>query len=223
MIYFLVQFTPASGLDAWLRTIANEARLLTGYHIWRIQMKDKIIFLDFDGVLNCNADFDPIVKSYDPVHSKLHSSKRWQIINAVLLHNLAGLVRETGAKIVLSTSWRLELSIPEVHKLFKRYKRIWPFEENRIVGMTHDFIDRGPYSTNLSGVRLRVAEIEAYIQEHKVENYVILDDLALYMNNHVWTNEYEGLTELKANEAKTLLGRLPKYGIKINPMLNCFI
>jgi hypothetical protein len=54
----------------------------------------KVLFLDIDGVLNCSKTPNPRKLPY--------------VIDKKLLARLERLVERTGAKVVLSSSWRLD-------------------------------------------------------------------------------------------------------------------
>ena len=57
-------------------------------------MSRKVIFLDIDGVLNCGRTPNPRKFPY--------------VVDTRLLSRLKKLLDRTGAKIVLSSSWRLD-------------------------------------------------------------------------------------------------------------------
>lgn len=110
---------------------------------------DKIIFLDFDGVLNvCYPHRDKFGSLFHP-HFEL---------------NLKRLIEETGAKIVISSSWR--------NNGFDEMKEMWAFRNlpGEVVDITPDFMER-------TGSTLqRGEEIAEWLSYNKTNNYVILDD-----------------------------------------------
>ena len=136
-------------------------------------MKEKIIFLDFDGVFILNDVVDP--KS---------------------VKNLNYLIKETGAKIVVSSDWRNQCTIEILEDLFSN----WNINAE-IIGVTEKIGDNNFMFLELN----RTEEIEKYILENNVENYVIIDDLKLYNdvyalnpkfnNNFFETIWYVGLTK----------------------------
>lgn len=101
----------------------------------------KVIFLDIDGVLNCQQTIERHngFIGIDPVKVKI----------------LNNIIQKTGAEIVLSSSWRLDDNWNEV------------MLKNNI-----KCIDR---TTHLPG-QFRGFEINAWLVEHDVEKYAILDD-----------------------------------------------
>ena len=111
----------------------------------------KVIFLDIDGVLNV------IPQGHDKFGAIFHTH---------LVENLKRIIDETGAKIVISSTWRMGNELPGMIDMWK--KRNLPGE---VVGITPNFMVK--YGTTLC----RGKEIDAYLKEHpEVENYVILDD-----------------------------------------------
>ena len=115
----------------------------------------KVIFLDFDGVLN-SADFRDSVDDY------YHN-----FIDETRMPVLSRIVRETGAVIVLSTTWKV----------------LWDkdVERNTEDGRKIDEIFGGYgleiFSKTECADDDRNFEIFLWLCNHEVENYVILDDL----------------------------------------------
>ena len=127
----------------------------------------KVIFLDIDGVLNlCYEGRDEYGSFFHP-----H-----------LVDNLRLLIEKTGAKIVISSTWRFSgLTI---------MKEMWEKRElpGEVIGVTPNFMAH--YKTTLC----RGKEIDAYLEENKdIERYVILDDDSdmepHQMDNFVMTSE----------------------------------
>ena len=118
----------------------------------------KVIFLDIDGVLNV------MYPERDEYGSIFHPH---------LVENLRRLINETGAKIVISSSWR--------HSGEKVMKEMWAFRNlpGEVVGITPWFIDNDEETRSLPFKEKaeRGQEIEAYLNEHpEITNYVIIDD-----------------------------------------------
>lgn len=148
----------------------------------------KAIFLDFDGVITVPP--------------------KW-CIKAEKLKWLKRIVDETGAKIVISSSWRcgvppsLETTI---EKMIGRPKRC---PHNRMLNW---FIDN-LYDVTPIYSSPRGREIQAWLDQHpEVDNYVILDDdgdmLPSQTYHFVQTNYEDGLTEAEAVRAIKVLNRL---------------
>lgn len=115
----------------------------------------KVIFLDIDGVLNI------ISQGHDEFGSIFHSH---------LVDNLKYLIEQTGAKIVISSSWRLNGE--------KEMKAMW--DKRKLPG---EVIDITPYMGNNDFIGYTIprgCEIAWYLNEFEEElnitNYVILDD-----------------------------------------------
>lgn len=138
----------------------------------------KIIFLDFDGVI---TTFDC----------------GWTIsVEKLLL--LDKIIQKTGAKIVITSSWKRGYKNAEEFKddlydqrCSRNVKTETPFE--KFVEQIYDITDNhGPW---------RGDEIQRYIENNKdkIESYVILDDdndmLEEQLFNFVQTDSYYGLSE----------------------------
>lgn len=122
---------------------------------------NKIIFLDIDGVLNV------IGQGWDEFG---------QIFHKHFEDNLRWVIEETGAKIVLSSSWRLSG--------LKTMKNMWKKRE-----LPGDLIDITPHIKNAK----RGEEIQFWLNNNYISNYVIIDDdtdmLDSQKNNFVRTSE----------------------------------
>ena len=109
----------------------------------------KIIFLDIDGVLNSDEYFDKIKNlNINGIENDIDVSK------IVLLKKS---LDETGAKIVLTSSWRYTRKAQALKQLLLSYGII---------------VDCTPFIDNERGI-----EIKKWLQEHNdVQDFVILDD-----------------------------------------------
>lgn len=163
----------------------------------------KVIFLDFDGVLNV------IPQGHDYYGGIFHQE---------FVKNLERIIDETGAKLVISSSWR--------HSGLEKMRMMW---ENRlypgeIIGITPDLRWRThPDKLELNEEEyVRGDEIETWLKLHpEVTNYVILDDdndmLPSQKGNFVKTSNNinhpdcidigYGLTRICANDAIRILNR----------------
>lgn len=148
----------------------------------------KIIFLDFDGVLNC----DPYFRSYE-FQEETHGQSDAQIMlvshwahidpNRVKLMNR--LVDETGALVVASTTWRLRYSLEELNEALKSR------------GATFEITDKTPrLSSGWGGEAPRHFEIQTYLDnlKEKPEAFVIIDDIKDMgpLNNHLALTNFMG-------------------------------
>ena len=142
-------------------------------------MKNKIIFLDIDGVLNTR----------DWVEKK----NPWVDENKVRL--LASLCDITGAKIVLSTSWREILLEPDVigeESAFFKAVQLFKEYNLEILGMTPK-------------LETREQEIMAYITSNNIRSWVVFDDKDLKIQNLVRTDNTIGLTVEDCKKGMSIL------------------
>jgi hypothetical protein len=133
---------------------------------------DKIIFLDIDGVLNV------IGQGQDEFGQKFH--KEFE-------DNLGWIVRETGAKIVISSTWRSS-GLEEMQRMWK-YRNI-PGEVIDITPFEVDVVQRG--TCQYYDMVDRGHEIQQWIDDNGVSCYCIIDDdndmLPHQMDNFVRTS-----------------------------------
>ena len=109
----------------------------------------KIIFLDIDGVLNSDEYFDKIK------NLNINGIENDIDVNKIVL--LKKSLDETGAKVVLTSSWRYTRKAQELKQLLLIYGII---------------VDCTPFIDNERGI-----EIKKWLQEHNdVQDFVILDD-----------------------------------------------
>ena len=149
----------------------------------------RVIFLDFDGVLNTER------------YLRERDLRIQSILDETKLAILRRIVEETGAMIVLSTSWRRHWD-PDPALWDDTWK---PCGEALCRhGLT--VYDRTPDYGDHSGNN-RDREVRDWLTAHKgeVESFVILDDVRMgweeLSERLVNTNPYRGLTEELANEA----------------------
>jgi hypothetical protein len=162
----------------------------------------KIIFLDIDGVLN-TRDWHSRMTKDTP-----RDEFGW-VFDPVAVENLAHIINETGANIVVSSSWK--------YLGMTKLKEMWD-----IRNLPGDLLDITPntvsdeilLNANLDEIELGVCrgnEIKEWLSKHKgeVSNYVIIDDfddlLPEQMCHAVITNTLIGITESDAEKAITIL------------------
>lgn len=147
----------------------------------------KVIFLDFDGVLNS----EKYIKA---------SNKYGVVIDPSRMVLLKKIVENTNAEIVLSTSWREHWDKDtancnqtgiEINEIFGEY------------GL--EIFDKTP-KLNLK----REDEIKAWLNENKVENFIVLDDAFLssnFLDGHFikTSNYFNGLDETDVEKAIEIL------------------
>jgi len=133
---------------------------------------NNIIFLDFDGVFILNDD-----------------------ISLYCVKNINKIIRETNSKIVISSDWRKHHTTIDIEKLFLK----WGLK-GEIIGITNNHWVLGSHLSYIE--KYRRDEINEYILENKIKNYIIIDDLELYNgyygeknDNFFQTLFYKGITD----------------------------
>ena len=142
----------------------------------------KIIFLDIDGVLNCEEAYRQDQCKYVQINWADGETGHYQTFCTWSKELLNRLIDETGAKIVITSTWR--------HSGIEFMRKVWELE-----GMSGEIIGITP-SVRVKGFNIpRGVEIENYLDDLKfyhinwneeiqrefmensgVENYIIIDD-----------------------------------------------
>ena len=157
----------------------------------------KVIFLDIDGVLNHENHYNWLYNTDEP--TPLQREHPYSEFNPNSVKELNRILDETNAKLVISSSWRLD-GIPVLQNIFKH------------IGLYHKIFDVTPslsykYNTTLC----RGKEIDYWLSKHpEVTRYVILDDdtdMEEYqLPFFIKTNPYnDGLNTEVANKAIEIL------------------
>jgi len=166
------------------------------YNMW------KVIFLDIDGVLNTKDWHCRMTK--DTPHDEFGFA-----FDPIAVSNLAHIIDETGAVIVISSSWKFH----GVTKL----RKMWEIRNlpGTILDITPNTVsDEMLLNANLDEMELGVCrgnEIKEWLSKHKgeVSNYVIIDDfddlLPEQENHTVLTDSLIGITEKDAMKAIMIL------------------
>jgi hypothetical protein len=121
-----------------------------------LDIENKIIFLDIDGVLNV------IGQGHDEFG---------QIFHKHFEKNLKRIVDETGAKIVISSTWRMS-GLKVMREMWK--KRKLPGEIVGITSTADQVVKRGTHK--FYDLVNRGHEIQQWIDDHEITKFVILDD-----------------------------------------------
>lgn len=168
----------------------------------------KIIFLDFDGVLNTEY------------HQRLlqYEGKTWQDCHGALfdseaVRQLKRIVDTTHADIVIESSWKY-LGLEAMQEMWK--DRQLP---GRVIDITPSIVsDDILLSTDLditnpAMLHCKGAEIASYLYDNSKQDvpYVIIDDeyvvLESQLPHFILINPYDGLTEELAMRAIEILNR----------------
>ena len=151
----------------------------------------KLIFLDFDGVLNNQLWY---VATRGKRVDESTGKRIVDDIDPKSIEYLNVLVNETGAKVVVSSTWRLSRVVKELQEILDRNGF-----QGEVIGKTEDLRVAG------SNYVLRGNEIYHWLNKHTPEslgydaiNYIILDDdsdMLLWQKDHFFqTDPYCGLT-----------------------------
>lgn len=109
----------------------------------------KVIFLDVDGVLNSDEYFEKT--------KGLNLQGIYQDIDVEKIKLLKKAVDETGAKVVLTSSWRYTKNAIKLKELLKEYEI---------------FVDTTPFIENKRGLEIK----KWLLDNQNVDDFVILDD-----------------------------------------------
>lgn len=150
----------------------------------------KIIFLDFDGVMN-TGKYDLYLNQ----HNLPEKDEFGVVFDSDCINALKHIIEETKAEIVISSSWKDYLNIEEI-------KQMWA--QRNLPGVP---IDVTPSISIHHG-----DEIDAWLNRRPVTcHYVIIDDQSYeefhnYQYPHlVTTNNFNGLTMSLAQKAINIL------------------
>lgn len=162
----------------------------------------KIIFLDFDGVLNHELYY---VRRHEKNFEGYPGYPQAEF-DPESIKKLNYIIEKTGAKVVISSSWRHGRTLQELQNLLSS------------VGFNGEIIDFTPSFKHDDC--LRGNEILEWVKKHEeligqpyheFENYVILDDdsdmLYWQKDNFLHIDRYVGLTTRDAGRAIRILNR----------------
>lgn len=171
-----------------------------------MKQRDKVIFLDIDGVLALPCT-------------------RYDYFHAPCFERLHRLVTETDSWIVISSAWRIGSSIENLQDIFRNSGdqtfvihgiKIYtgeqlPFCAERVIGKT-----LSSHKTEEEGIPFgRGEDIRRWLEKHSGEiglkNFVIIDDesydLGTYVENTVKVDGFCGLQDEDIKKAKEILMR----------------
>ena len=156
----------------------------------------KVIFLDVDGVLNC-------VKTTEKTPSGCTG------IESELVRNLAKIVNETKAILILTSDWKIEWeTVSSNCSEDAKYLNFKLEEEGlHIVGKTYDDHVYDPFLRDRGkGIKKFLAALEAAAEEYVVLDDHIFEDYDSELRKHlVKTNSFVGLTDKDAERAIEIL------------------
>jgi hypothetical protein len=167
---------------------------------------DKIIFLDFDGVLNTEYYQNNLC------YQKLaYQDEYGAIFDPEATKQLKRIVDATNAKIVIESSWKF-LGLEAMQEM-------WTVRQlpGQVIGITPSSVsDQWLLSANLDDIdpamgHCKGMEIASWLADHAGPDarYVIIDDeyviLDSQLPNFILTNPYDGITEELADKAISIL------------------
>jgi len=162
----------------------------------------KIIFLDIDGVLNterwhCQTASNELQDEYG------------YKFDPVAVTNLSKIIEETGADIVISSSWKF-MGLSKMRKMWKDRKL-----PGNVIGITPNTVsDEFLLNVDLDNMdimAIRGQEVKEWLMLNKNEitNYVILDDMNDILqeqeSHFVWIDPEVGITSGNAVQAIFIL------------------
>lgn len=126
----------------------------------------KILFLDFDGVMDSESYIQILKKQGKPLKDKYGT-----IFDPICVKNLKHITDQTGASIVVTSLWKRIMSYGDIVELWG-YRELPGF----VAGVT----------PNLGKSLNRGDEIDAWLEECRTDiQYVIIDDLrAKFFKEH---------------------------------------
>lgn len=123
-----------------------------------------IIFLDIDGVLRTHAsDLEWSRRLGVPIPLSVYDRR----FDRKIVSRINEVVGYTRAKIVVTSTWRLKHSLEDLTRIFR---------DNGIAAEVVGATDVGPN---------RGEEIERYISDNEIENYVVIDDQVNDILKHI--------------------------------------
>lgn len=170
----------------------------------------KVIFLDFDGVLNSEYHLHRCHQLELDTEDDYGT-----VFDPMCVDNLRQIVEQTGACVVLITSWK-RLGEEPMHQLWEG--RNMP---GRLLGITPNDVpapaaqcdDDGmlPEGFSLFSLASKGREIEEWMRRNgEPESYVIIDDWPDFtpdqQSHYLRTDPYAGLTTKDVERAVSLLG-----------------
>lgn len=122
------------------------------------------IFLDIDGVLRTHkSDLEWSLQLGVPIPLSVYDRR----FDRKIVSYINEVVGYTRAKIVITSTWRVRHSLEELKQIFR---------DN---GITAEIVGKTDIGLN------RGEEIEQYISENEIENYVVIDDQVNDILKHI--------------------------------------
>ena len=153
----------------------------------------KVIFLDIDGVLATDKQYYMNSQNYRKKNPWANELRVYYPFDKGCVKIFNEILTETGAEIVLTSDWRRGRTLEQLDTIFK---------ENGVVKSPIDVTCDDLVSVS-SASKNRAYQIESYLNNNKVDKYVVIDDLPVgefmqFTNDDdkfVLTNDREGLKQ----------------------------
>lgn len=162
-----------------------------------------IIFLDIDGVLNHELFFRGLSSPKPRLKDRPYSE-----IDPNSMDYLNSIIDLTGAKIVISSSWRLFHSVDELREIFKKCGF---HKDGEIIGATENLRSEYCFRGNEIFKWIKSNEKLIGVPDHEYKRYVILDDdsdmLFWQKDNYLKVDQYCGLTPTVAWKTGKILNQ----------------
>jgi serine/threonine protein phosphatase 1 len=150
---------------------------------------DKVLFLDINGVLQTGREIDGTLEGYD---------RYGLLFNEACVRNLQRILKETGAKIVVSSSWRW--------MGLDRLRELWSYRQ-----LPGEIVDHTLFQLYNFQLSPRGREIQEWLNRNTVGQYVIVDNRNEFfgeqLDHFVQTNELKGLTDEVSDRMIEILNR----------------
>lgn len=153
----------------------------------------KIIFLDVDGVINTDKNFERLVKENNGVETY----SMYVTFDTDTMNNLKDLIEKTNAYIVISSSWRKTMK----SNILARWDILMEGLESinvkdRLLGVIPTLVD------DKRNELPRGQEIKKWLEGNKdknIEKFVILDDYDDKQTNFVYLLTFKDISEFVDN------------------------
>lgn len=157
----------------------------------------KVIFLDIDGVLNTDYSTSTCIGEHGEHYLGVDNDKLVQLKN---------IVDATGAKIVLSSDWRIDYQIGTANQIEKCSKYLY----DKMYKYGLEIYDK---TVDIQWA-LRDEEIKTYLDQHEVEEFVILDDRPFFIARDKRLTKHFILTNAKEKDGG-LIPKLADFAVDI--------
>lgn len=161
----------------------------------------KIIFLDIDGVLNSRLYAEKHINEPNEADSKVQYPM--SEIDPVSVSLLNKLIEDTGAEIVVSSTWRLNRTVEQLQSILESRGF-----KGKIIGFTPSLHRSEPAMLRGNEIYKWIEDNIPYDEREKLK-YVILDDdsdmLYWQRNNFILIDSYCGLTPNQCYRAERIL------------------